>query len=816
MLGEKGLKESYKRLYKENLDLLSVNNSLSRQLEQVNESVSRLVGENQKYCGRINEYKKELQLLREIVAQLESGEKLDRIDAYRKVYYSGSAARRAYVRSRFGSGSFPDEYERKKESGRKFKDNIKFSFLIPLYNTPIKYLKELLALVEQQTYENWELCLLDASDVAHSGVGDVAREFAEKIGDGKVKYRHSDINAGISGNTNLCAEMATGDYFCLLDHDDLIHPSILYKYAEAIENTSAEVLYCDEIVFSGDDLGNVKSFHVKPDFSIDYLRTNNYFCHMLCFKAKLMTGERLFNSEYDGAQDYDLVLRLTERTEHITHVRQVLYYWRAHPGSTAMDTSQKSYASDAGRRALEAHIKRKGFDARVSFAEEGGTIYRVQYIPEGEPSVTIIIPNKNHSELLKKCVDSIFVKSSYRNIRIFIVENGSYDDSVFQTYEQLKNGPWGDRIQVVSYTQDAGESFNFSKLCNFAAKSAKGEYLLFLNNDVEVITTDWLQEMLSFAQREDVGAVGAMLYYPDDRVQHAGIIMGVRDVCDHMMKLRGRDEMGFGGRLICTQNLCAVTGACLMVSRRKFEDIGGFDINLPTDYNDVDLCLRLREKGYQNVFTPHAKLYHYESVSRVKISSGANEGELLGAREYFVNRWRELLREPDPYYNPLFTRNNADFEIFLPDDYDGGAGFELEEYSPGQKISFQASDYNADRFVIKGTDRSEGDFAWTLGNCMLVLLKLEGSKHTSLSVNLSIGGTITETQRVRFSCGPDSDPVEEKLVHSGDSEVSFSIKNASQELMLMFEFPDAVAPIELGINNDERLLGIQLKSMRIE
>lgn len=545
-----------------------------------------------------------------------------------------------------------DYKQLKTERKAVFPRKIKFSILVPLYNTPEKYLRAMIESVIKQTYVHWELCLADGSDEQHAYVGRICRKYTGK--DSRIRYRKLEKNLGISGNTNACIAMAEGEYLALFDHDDLLHPSALYENMKAICQHNADFIYTDETSFEKTPMDAFRP-HYKPDFAPDTLRSYNYICHFTVFKTALL--EQVgggFRSEFDGSQDYDMILRLTEKAKKIVHIPKILYYWRSHENSVAHDISAKSYAVDAAKRALKEHLNRMGLEAEIHDAKALST-YRMAYTIKGEPLISILIPNMDHIEDLKKCVNSIYERSTYRNWEIIVIENNSTNPETFEYYEQIKEKG----IQIVRWR---GE-FNYSAINNFGAKYANGEYLLLLNNDVEVITPDWLEQMLMFAQREDVGAVGSMLYYPDDTIQHAGVILGLGGVAGHSHKYYPRGDYGYMCRLILAQNLSAVTGACLLMRKAVWEEVGGLDERFKVAFNDVDLCMRIRAAGYLIVFTPYAELYHYESKSRGVEDTPEKIRRFEGEIKCFTERWGKELKQGDPYYNPNFSLDKEDFSL---------------------------------------------------------------------------------------------------------------------------------------------------------
>ncbi len=576
----------------------------------------------------------------------------------------------------FGTLSFPDEEQRKIEESTVFDDPVKISILVPLYNTPEEFLRQMIDSVMDQTYSGWELCLADGSDDDHKYVASVVEEYIRKdtqickdkgINNTRILYRKLAENKGISGNTNECLTLATGDYIGLFDHDDILHPSALFEYVKVINEKGADYIYCDETTFKSGNIDKMLTMHFKPDFAIDNLRANNYICHFSVFKKELLEGDDLFRSAFDGSQDHDMILRLTDKAKCIVHVPRLLYYWRCHEGSVASNIDAKPYAIKAAKDAVADHLIRHGYDHfKITSTRAFETIFKIRYEIIGTPLVSIIIPNKDHVDDLKRCIGSILEKSTYDNYEIIVVENSSTDPKLFDYYKTLENNT---KITVVTYKPEEGETFNYSKVNNFGASFAKGEHILLLNNDTEVITVNWIEEMLMYSQRSDVACVGAKLYYPDKTIQHAGVVLGLgaHRTAGHSHYMQHRENLGYMGRLCYAQNVSAVTGACLMVKKSLFDEVGGLGEDFAISLNDVDFCIRLRQKGLLNVFTPFAELYHYESASRGSDMSGDNAERYNKESEYFRNKWKEVLDAGDPYYNPNFSLDRSDFSLKIPE-----------------------------------------------------------------------------------------------------------------------------------------------------
>lgn len=540
--------------------------------------------------------------------------------------------------------------EEQKQRDYEFKNPKKFSILVPLYNTKEEFLRDMIESVQNQTYGNWELCLADGSDLEHAEVETICQEYLKN--DDRICYKKLEKNGGISENTNACLEMATGDFIALFDHDDILHKSALFEVMKTIEENDADMIYTDEATFHK-KWEDAFLPHFKPDYSPDTLRSYNYICHLTVFSRELYEKIGGFNKEYDGSQDYDFILRLTEKAKNIVHIPKVLYYWRAHENSVASDLSAKPYTIEAAKNALAAHLDRVGLQGKVEDSSVLST-YKINYEIIGQPKVSILIPNKDHIDDLEKCIKSILKKTTYQNYEIIIIENNSEEDKTFAYYDYLKKN---DKIKVVYWERE----FNYSAINNFGAKAATGEYLLLLNNDVEIITEHWIEEMLMFAQRKDVGAVGAMLYYPDDTIQHAGVILGIGGVAGHSHKYFKKGEYGYSSRLTIAQNLSCVTAACLMIKKEIFDEVKGLDEGFAVAFNDVDFCMKVREAGYLNVFTPYAQLYHYESKSRGLEDTKEKQQRFKSEIDRFYSKWDKELSVGDPYYNVNLTLDREDF-----------------------------------------------------------------------------------------------------------------------------------------------------------
>ena len=532
---------------------------------------------------------------------------------------------------------------RKEQENFKFSKNIKFSILVPLYNTPENFLVDMIKSVQDQTYKNWELCLADGSTTEFSYVEKVCKDIAKT--DVRIKYKKLTENKGISENTNECIKMSTGDYIALFDHDDILHPSALFECMKQICDNGADYVYTDEATFLGDDINHLISIHYKPDFSYYNLLANNYICHFSVFSAKLIDKAGMFRSRYDGSQDHDIILRLTDAAEKIIHIPKILYFWRSHANSVAMDINSKKYAIKAGQNAVHDFLLSKGIESKVTSSPAFPAIYRIEYEIKDQPLVSIIIATKNNRKDLVETVTSIKENITYTNYEIIITDNGSTNEDVKSYYNDLKND---DKIKVLHCDFNT----NSSKVINFAVSECTGDYLLLLHDDTKIITPNFVEEMLMYAQKDDVGAVGAKLYFKNKSVQHAGYVLNLGNdrIAGHSHREINSENLGYMGKLFYAQNIMAVSSACLMVKKSKYYEAGGFDESLTVAYNDVDFCLKLDEIGYKNIFNPFCEMYHYEHGKDL-IKEGDYSEDIVN----FKKKWQDKLSAGDPYYNPNFS-----------------------------------------------------------------------------------------------------------------------------------------------------------------
>lgn len=534
----------------------------------------------------------------------------------------------------------PSEEELEIQRNTKFEIVPKISIIVPLYNTPEKYFRELVDSVSNQTYFNWELCLADGSPEKAGYIDKIIDPLGEK-----VKYKFLGENKGISGNSNECLKLADGDYIALLDHDDIIPNFALYEIVKAInENPEADFIYTDEDKILEEKDKRI-SPHFKQDFAIDTLRSYNYICHFSIFKKELMDKLKGFNSKFDGSQDYDLILRATEQAKQIVHIPKILYNWRISANSVASGSAAKPYAYEAAKKAILTSIERNGVNgAKVEDSRIMG-LYKITYPVTGQPKISIIIPNKDHKKDLKRCIKSI-EKSTYKNYEIVIVENNSVKKSTFRFYNKLKTNR---KIKVVICNL---EQFNYSKLNNFGVSKSEGDYLVFLNNDTKIITTNWLETIISNCQRNEIGIIGAKLIYKNKRIQHAGVVLNLTGTAGHVNWNEKEKNPGYFGRIMIQQNVTAVTGALLGISRKTFEEVNGFSEDFPIAYNDVDLCLKVFEKGKLITYNPYIEAYHFESKSRGYDDTEEKKQRLENESNKLKQKWKKYFEKTDKYYSP--------------------------------------------------------------------------------------------------------------------------------------------------------------------
>lgn len=563
----------------------------------------------------------------------------------------------------------PDAVRRRRQRAQKFERMPLFSVVIPLYNTPERFLKEIVDSVLNQTYPKLELCLADGSSDAR--VHTFLRKHYAK--DPRVRYHKLKQNRGISENTNAAVRMARGDFIVFSDHDDILTPDALYELAAAVNaNPDADVLYSDEDKINR--AGNAYfGPHFKPDFSMELLCCNNYICHLFAVKSELQKKVGLLNPAYDGAQDYDFVLRCAEQARQICHIPKVLYHWRTHPDSTAGNPASKEYAFEAGRRAVESHYHRVGIEARVERTGLRGR-YRTRFALDDHPLVSILIPNKDHTEDLQRCLASIREKTMYDNYEIVIIENNSTEPKTEAFYEKLTAESEGQGTGAPARILRYEGAFNYAAIHNFAVPQARGTYLIFLNNDTEVLSPGWIEEMLGICQKPEVGAVGAKLYYPDGTIQHAGVVVGLCGAASHLFVGSAGDKDGYAGRLVSVQDYSAVTAACMMTKKAAYGLVGGMTEELAVAYNDIDYCLKLREEGFHVIFTPYAELTHYESKSRGLEDTKEKQERLQQEAKWFCRRWREVLEKGDPFYNPNLTMVKTDCSLRMPEEHTDRTG----------------------------------------------------------------------------------------------------------------------------------------------
>ena len=530
----------------------------------------------------------------------------------------------------------------------------RLSVVIPAYKTPERFLSAMLDSLLAQTYTNWEVCVADGSPKGE-GVERVLKRYAMK--DERFRYVILGENKGISGNTNAAIEMATGDFIVLADHDDTLAPDALFECVKAInQDPEIDVVYTDEDKLDIDG-GELFEPHFKPDFNPDLLTSVNYICHLFVVNHELLLEVGLFKEEFDGAQDYDFILRCTEKARKICHIPKALYHWRCHQDSTASNPESKLYAFEAGARAVKAHYDRLGIP--VKSVEKGIDygIYHTTFEITGDPLVSVIIPNKDHSADLDLCMRSLIEKSTYKNLEFIVVENNSSDPATFAYYEKIQKE--FEFVHVVTWERE----FNYSAINNFGVTFAKGEYLLFLNNDTELINPESIEEMLGYCQREDVGITGVRLLYSDDTIQHAGVVVGFGGIAGHTFIGLHKAESSYFNQAMCARNYSAVTAACMMSKRSLFDQVGGFSEDLAVAFNDIDYCMKIRSLNKLVVYAPYALFYHYESKSRGLEDTPEKVERFNREIKKFSEKWPDILRDGDPYYNPNLTLRKSNFAL---------------------------------------------------------------------------------------------------------------------------------------------------------
>jgi GT2 family glycosyltransferase len=525
------------------------------------------------------------------------------------------------------------------------------SLIMPVYNVRPQWLQAAVDSVRKQSYGNWELCIADDCSTDQN-LRPLLHEIVRQ--DERIRVRFLEKNIGIAGASNAALAMAHGQFVGLLDNDDELADCALWEVVQVINRQpDVDLIYSDEDKIT--EKGKRYAPFFKPDFAPDTLRSYNYICHFTVIRQDVLKMVGGFRQGYDGSQDYDLFLRVTERTKRITHIPKILYHWRAVEGSVGKDGTAKMYAYESAKKALSDHLQHLGLQAEVENGLFRGS-YHLKYRIENQPEVAIIIPSRDKVSLLKRCIDSIIKKTTYPRFSIWIVDNNSQEKKTFSYYGQLKDN---DRVRVIRYEKE----FNFSSLNNFAVQQILADYLLFLNNDTEVVTPEWLEELLGLGQRSEVGAVGCLLCYGNDTVQHGGVIVGIGGVAGHAHKHFFCGENGYFGRLKVVQNFSAVTAACMLVRKSVFDQVGGFTEELSHAFNDVDLCLKIREKGYLIVYTPFARLYHHESISRGFENSSDKRERFTRELRYMKERWHDELKKGDPYYNLNLSLIREDFSL---------------------------------------------------------------------------------------------------------------------------------------------------------
>ena len=552
--------------------------------------------------------------------------------------------------SSLGAETFVTKAEKTNQKNTVFPKKIKISIIVQLFNTEEYCLSEMLESVISQTYANWELCLADGSDKSHLSVKYICKNYTQK--DSRIKYRKFNKNFGVSEKLNKAIKMSSGQYIGILEQNDVLHPSALHEVMKVICNEDSDLIYSDEAGFSGN---LVKLKHHKPDFAVDTLCSHNYIGHFLVFDKKFTSEAGVFRSEFDGCQDHDLILRYADNASKISHIPKLLYFRRDTEKTVIRNTKQKPEPVPTAEKSIQEYLNKKKKTARVERKIGLPGFYRAIYDIKERPEVSIIIPNKDNASLLRDCISSIFEKTTYENYEIIIVENNSSDDAIFAFYEELKSYS---NIHILYWKE---QGFNYSEICNFGAKYAHGQHLVFLNNDVMIISPNWIEEMLMYSQRDDVGAVGAKLYFLNGSIQHAGVILGLGGIAGHIYYGAPHQSTGFMGKLQIVQNVSAVTAACMMVRKQVFTEVGSFAPEFFASFNDIDLCIKIRKAGYLIVWTPYAEAYHLESRSRGYNTTSKKQLSLAMETALFKARWGKELAMGDPYYNCNLSLDKTDY-----------------------------------------------------------------------------------------------------------------------------------------------------------
>ena len=520
------------------------------------------------------------------------------------------------------------------------------SVVIPVYNAEPQYLKECIDSILDQTYDNFEICIADDASTSE----ETKKTLNAYENNNKIKIVYRKENGHISRASNDALKLAKGEFVALMDNDDTIPSNALYEVVKVLnQDKKIDMIYTDEDKI--DENGTYCYPNFKPDFSPDTFMSVNYISHLGVLRKSIIDKIGGFRTGFEGAQDYDLYLRFFEKTNRIYHIPQVLYHWRMTEGSTAKNIGKKNYALDNGKKALEDALKRRKIKGKVHIANNC-PYYWVEYTVENNPKATIIIPTKDLAKVTEVCLKSVYEKTTYKNFEVIVANNNSEEPETFELFDRYKKKY--KNFKVI----DANFEFNYSKINNYVAKQTKSDYIVLLNNDIEVITPEWLTLMIGYASQKHVGAVGAKLLYPNDTVQHAGIVMGI-GVASHLHLGKKRDAVAWAGQLAIPQDFSAVTGACLVVSRKKWNEVHGLEEKLKVAYNDVDFNLKLLEKGYYNVCLANVELYHHESKSRGSDTSGEKKIRFDSEQEFMYKKWKKRISN-DVFYNPNLTKKTTD------------------------------------------------------------------------------------------------------------------------------------------------------------
>lgn len=601
-----------------------------------------------------------LRLQEELKEVLEHGSKRKgdgTLESKEKLYQLAEECMDRKTMKYYGKASFPSVVTRKSQQQEIFPLDMKVSILVMVLNTNKTHLKEMITCVIEQTYGNWELCIVDVSDESHTYVGELCKTYSKQ--DQRIRYHKLSRNQGELENLNQCCEVSNGQYIGILDQNDLLHPCLLFDYVQCIIENDADYIYCDEATFRKNDINQMVDIRFKPDYAIDTLRAMNYIGNFSMFHKELLQGKKLFRPAYEGGHKLDMTLRMTSRANRVIHIPKVLYYSRFMKGEREISQSSKTYIMEASKSVIRDHLSQCGYnDVQVLPSRMSDEIFRIKYSLMDTPKISIIIHNQDATTDIARCVESILHTTMYQDYEVIIIEHDSVTDDIQSYYRQIEQHK---KIRLIQYEGEDNEA----KIYNYGASMANGEYLIFLTNDTKVIVANWIEELVMYAQREDVGAVGAKLYDEERRIQHAGLVIGLgsQGTADYILQGVEEKQIGYMGRLAYAQNVSAVSGSCLMVKKDKFREVGGFDKAFTHALGDIDFCLKLQEEGYVNVWNPYCELYCYDKKVRKIDRNQEDFSKQQIEVESFRWKWIRLIQLGDPHYNVNFSLERTDYAL---------------------------------------------------------------------------------------------------------------------------------------------------------